>query len=314
MVNDNFQIPILFLVFNRLDTTKKVFKKISEIKPARLYIASDGPRDGRDGEREIVNAVRDFVLSNIDWDCEVKTLFRDKNLGCKYAVSGAIDWFFEHEEMGIILEDDCLPDRTFFFYCQELLQKYKNYNEVMCISGANFTEGYFTPKESYYFSKIIHIWGWASWRRAWNTYDVEMKRWQDCGAELLRKKINRLTSYIHWNQIFSKTAANEINTWDFQWLFNCWMHDGCTIIPKYNLIKNIGFDESATHTKTGEKELSIPAKALPFPMVHPERIIINAGADAFVERNVLKHNVLGAIMLFGKNFLKKCLSVVRIRK
>ena len=114
---------VLFLVFNRLDTSKQVFQAISQAKPPRLYVAADGARVSKEGESEKVQAVRDYIMQNIDWKCEVKTLFRDENLGCKYAVSGAITWFFQNEEQGIILEDDCLPNQSFFWFCEELLER-----------------------------------------------------------------------------------------------------------------------------------------------------------------------------------------------
>ena len=164
---------VLFLVFNRLDTTKQVFETIRQAKPQRLYIAADGARASRVGEAAQVQAVRDYVTSHVDWECEVKTLFREQNLGCKYAVSSAIAWFFENEEMGIILEDDCLPDPTFFNFCQELLARYRHDQRIGVISGDNFQFGHRRNDDSYYFSKYVHIWGWATWRDRWvNSYDV----------------------------------------------------------------------------------------------------------------------------------------------
>ena len=127
--------PVLFIVFNRLDKTRQVFEAIRQARPPFLYIASDGARFNKEGELEKVQAVRDFIIQNIDWKCEVKTLFRKKNLGCKYAVSGAISWFFNNVDQGIILEDDCLPSKSFFWYCEELLEKYKHDNSIYLISG-----------------------------------------------------------------------------------------------------------------------------------------------------------------------------------
>ena len=155
------ETPVLFLVFNRPDTTAQVFEAIRQAKPPRLYVASDGAREDKEGELEKVKQVREIV-SQVDWNCEVKTLFRDKNLGCKIAVSSAIDWFFEQEEMGIILEDDCLPHPTFFRFCQELLERYRDDERIGMISGNNFQFGRKCTDYSYYFSMYSHIWGWAS--------------------------------------------------------------------------------------------------------------------------------------------------------
>ena len=150
---------VLFLIFNRLDTTKQVFEAIRQAKPPRLYIAADGARSSREGEAEKVQAVREYIIQNIDWECEVKTLFREQNLGCKYAVSGAIDWFFENEEMGIILEDDCLPSQSFFWFCEELLERYKDDMRVWHIGGSNFQNGIKRGDGDYYFSKYNTFFG-----------------------------------------------------------------------------------------------------------------------------------------------------------
>ena len=162
--------PVLFLVFNRPDTTKQVFEAIRQAQPPRLYIASDGHRSDREGEWEKVKTVRDYVVNNIDWDCEVKTLFREKNLGCRIAVSTAISWFFENEEQGIILEDDCFPDQSFFPFCEELLWKYQDDKRIMMITGTNSLGTWKSELQSYHFSIYGSIWGWATWKRAWNLY------------------------------------------------------------------------------------------------------------------------------------------------
>ena len=167
--------PILFLIFNRPETTKKVFSAIKEVQPPRLYIAADGPRSEQPDEADHCELAR-TIATKVDWDCEVKTLFRDQNLGIRIAVSQAIDWFFEQEPEGIILEDDCLPDQSFFWFCKELLEKYRNDTRIMHIGGTNFQFGKNRTNYSYYFSRYAHIWGWASWRRAWEYYDEKLKK------------------------------------------------------------------------------------------------------------------------------------------
>ena len=173
METNKFNTPILFLIFNRPDTTFKVFEEIRKIKPAKLYIAADGPRPNVIGEEEKCTASRN-IIKQVDWDCDVKTLFREKNLGCKIAVSSAISWFFENVEEGIILEDDTFPTQSFFWFCQELLDFYRNDSRIMHISGNNFQLGKIRGEGSYYFSKYNHIWGWATWKRAWRFYDVSL--------------------------------------------------------------------------------------------------------------------------------------------
>ena len=240
-----FKMPILFLIFNRPNLTEKVFEKISQVKPTKLFIAADGARN--EEEYELCKKTRQIVLDGINWDCEVKTLFREKNLGCKVAVSSAIDWFFENEEQGIILEDDCLPHQSFFAYCEELLEYYKNDTRIMHISGNNPLIEY--GDNSYFFSKLAHIWGWATWRRAWKYYDVNMNNYGDFLKDHIIKDIwtdeNRQTQ---WLNILQDIYNGKIDTWDYQWMYVVFCQNGLCINPQKNLISNIGFGENATHT------------------------------------------------------------------
>lgn len=258
MTIDSFTPPaplntaVLFLVFNRLDTTKQVFEAIKQAKPPRLYIAADGARTSKEGEAEKVSIVRDFILQNIDWDCEVKTLFREENLGCKYAVSGAIDWFFEQEEMGIILEDDCLPSQSFFWFCEELLKRYKGDKRIGHISGYNHFPN--RIKESdYFYSTMPGIWGWATWRDRWESYDVNIKTFSQshsCINDRFRDKY--LCKY--WINIFNN--INALDTWDYQWTYNLIVNNYNAIRPSLNLVRNIGFGMEATHTQKQNLEIS----------------------------------------------------------
>lgn len=277
---------VLFLVFNRLDTTKQVFEAIRLAKPPRLYIAADGPRDSRPGEDEKVKAVRDYVMGHIDWDCEIKTLFREKNLGCKYAVSGSIDWFFENEEMGIILEDDCLPHPSFFQFCQELLARYQEDERIGIISGDNFQFGKRRTQYSYYFSRYTHIWGWASWSRTWQKYDVEMELWPKVkDGEWLSDILQNKKLVKYWQNIFEAVFNNKIDTWDYQLNFSCLINSRLNIMPNSNLISNIGFEADGTHTTVKTKISNIQAVEMKFPLSHPSVIIRDALADSMTERD-----------------------------
>lgn len=274
--------PVLFVVFSRPDTTARVFEAIRQARPPRLYVAADGPRASRPGEAQLCEETR-RIASAVDWPCELKTLFRPENLGCKAAVSGAIDWFFDNEEQGVILEDDCLPDASFFEYCDALLEKHKDDLRVMCISGDNFMPAEVRQeiKDSYYFSTFFHIWGWASWRRAWKGYDVSMSRWSpEVGKRLLKKVFpdNAPLRRI-WMSSFSNAAAGNINTWDYQWVFHCWVSGGLSCMPAHNLISNIGFDERATHTTAGNNQANLPTQALPLPLKHPATVTRCQWAD-----------------------------------
>ena len=280
---------VLFLVFNRLDTTKQVFEAIQQAKPPRLYVAADGARELKEGEAEIVKAVREFVIQNIDWECEVKTLFQDQNLGCKMAVSGAIDWFFDNEEMGIILEDDCLPSRSFFWFCEELLERYKDDMRVGQISGDNFQNGIKRGDADYYFSIYNHIWGWASWANRWQNYDVNLKNFND--TKFIKDLFDDKKTVKCWLQTFKIMKKQLINTWDYQWTFTLWNKKQLTILPNTNLIENVGFGVDATHT-TGESELA-NLKAYELELKnHPKEVKRDLEADKFTSKMIFEKKTL----------------------
>jgi len=276
----SLKTAILFLVFNRPDTTRKSFEAIRQARPERLYIGADGARPEREGEQAKVDAVRKYILDNIDWDCEVRTLFRGKNLGCRNAPVSAIEWFFENEEEGIILEDDCVPGPSFFKYCSELLERYRNEPRVMCISGNVFHSSRKVGNHSYYFSRIPHCWGWASWRRAWRLYDADIKSFPEF------KKKNKIAQFFkkhkeqqYWLYIFSKTFEGEFNMcWDYQWIFAILNNKGMACTPQKNLVENIGIGDDATHTIGWPDQP--PAKPLTFPMIHPEKIDVLSDIDS----------------------------------
>ncbi len=275
---DNYSVPILFLIFNRPDTTAVTFDAIKQAKPQKLYIAADGPRPGKSGEEELCSLTRK-VIEQVDWECEIKTLFRDNNLGCKNAVSSAITWFFENEEMGIILEDDCLPSNSFFSFCKELLIKYKDDDRVWHIDGTTSQEG--VEGTSYQFSKYCLIWGWATWRRAWSKYDKEIKSFPEFKE---RGTINTIWQKPEvrktWLNNMESVYNGLVDTWDYQWAYCVWINNGLSIRPNVNLIKNIGFDKDATHTHTANSLLkSLKNNEIVFPLKHPTFFVPNVKMD-----------------------------------
>jgi len=300
----SLQTAVLFVVFNRPDTTAQVFEAIRKAKPPRLYVAADGPRPDKNGEVEKVARVREIATA-VDWPCEVKTLFREENLGCKYAVSGAITWFFEQEEQGIILEDDCLPSQSFFWFCEDILERFKSDNRVMSICGVNIVDC-IDSQESYFFSIYALMWGWATWRRAWKSYKPDLKSWSNhknmrlIGKNIVLTKIQKLT----WVNILSKTYRGKIDTWDYQWIYTCWLNSGLTIAPTVNLICNIGFSEDATHTKIFNPILSsLVAKDIAFPLKHPYTMQINRSVDHFISRHWFRANWRNYIKVMMLEFL-----------
>lgn len=291
---------VLFLVFNRPDTTRQVFEAIRQAKPPRLYVASDGPRNDRQGEAEVVAEVRE-IIKHIDWTCEVKTLFRDSNLGCKRAVSQAITWFFENEECGIVLEDDCLPHPEFFSYCQELLRRYANDERVWGITGNNFQNGIVRGNGSYYFSKYFHCWGWASWRRAWRNYDVSLSYWPEWSrsADWIEKTPDGVERAF-WQNIFNKTHEGQINTWDYQWTACIWRYVGLVATPNVNLVSNIGFGAGATHTISGASQFAEMEVQSLGSMTHPAKV----ERDALADRYTFDYHLEGARLRFPYNLLR----------
>jgi hypothetical protein len=309
--------PILFIIFNRPDLTEQVFESIRQAQPRQLFIAADGPRPNVSTDVSLCALTRQ-IADRVDWECDVHTLFRDVNLGCKRGVSSAITWFFEHVEAGIILEDDCVPHPSFFRFCAELLDYYRDDERVMLISGNNFQQGQQRTPYSYYFSRYHHIWGWATWRRAWQCYDGGLKYWPDLrDTPWLLDIHGSEVAAAYWKGIFDKAYAGEVDTWDFPWLYSCWAQNSLAILPEINLVSNIGFDERATHTKSAShKVTNLPAVAMQFPLRHPPFVIRNFVADRFSSdthylpkpalsfysriTHKIKNNIKGQIMAMRK--------------
>lgn len=282
------QTAVLFLVFNRPDTTQQVFEAIRMARPPRLYVAADGPRDDREEERDKVYNVRKIATA-VDWPCEIKTLFRETNLGCKYAVSGGITWFFEHEDRGIILEDDCLPSQSFFWFCESLLNRYKDDLRIWHISGASTIKKQdLIGNESYYFSKYNHIWGWATWASRWKLYDLDLERLPSFMHGKYVKNMN-LGLYLEktWSNNFKMARDGRIDTWDYQWYFTVWINGGLSIIPTKNMISNIGFGADATHTFDASSSLAnqvrLEADSI---LIHPKIIMPNLIYDRINTKNL----------------------------
>jgi len=254
---------------------------VARAKPQRLFLIADGPRTSRDGEADRCAAVRKIV-QGVDWKCEVTTNFSEENLGCKRRLSTGITWLFEQTEEAIILEDDCMPHGSFFRFADELLERYRNEPHVAQICGANFQGSAQNERDSYYFSRYPHIWGWASWRRAWRHYDVDMSEWpsmRDSGW--LAKALGNSRQAGYWQRLFDRVHGEHIDTWDYQWTFACWKNDMLSIVPQFNLISNIGFGNEATHTKlTASPFSNIPSMSLQFPLQHPDALKRDARKDS----------------------------------
>lgn len=241
-----FTTPILLCVFNRPHLTERVFAEIRRQQPQRLLLVSDGPRETQPGESRLVQQTRQ-IISQVDWDCQVSTNFSDTNMGCRDRMASGISWAFDQVESLIVLEDDCLPSQEFFDFCAAMLQQYEQDDRVGMICGDQFLPHRPTTEDAY-FSKYPFVWGWASWKRAWQHYDLSMRRWPKRNADWLSTWSACSSEEQYWHHLFSKQAAGEIDTWDYSWIFNSWDKELLTIHPAVNLVSNIGFGHDATHT------------------------------------------------------------------
>ena len=263
--------PVVFIIFKRIDTTKKVLKLISYYQPNKLYLIADGSKTLDEDNK--CSEVRKFVENNINWNCDLIKVYSDTNLGCAKRVQTGLDYVFENEDMAIILEDDTLPDPSFFNFCDELLERYKDDKRVAHISGCNLHTNAVNFKESYCFSSIVNIWGWATWKRAWVNYDINMPRWEKedkssfishwCPHRKSRKGIRKMFD-LHCNN-------KDPWTWDSQWVYACWKMDGVSVVPSRNLVSNLGIGPDASNTKQKVKINMFPLKleSMTYPLNHP---------------------------------------------
>lgn len=274
--------PVTLVIFNRPDTTERVFAEIAKAKPPKLLVIGDGPRLDRPGETEKVAACR-AIINRVDWDCEVLTNYSDINLGCGRRPASGFDWVFQQVEEAIILEDDCLPHPSFFRYCEELLERYRDDQRVALISGDNFQFGFRRNEDSYYFSRYVYPWGWASWRDRWqDSYDYSISSWPTVRDEgRLHDMFFDPREIKHWTRVFETIYQGKIKScWDYQWMFACWLQGRLSVIPNRNLITNIGYGPNATHTIEDSDIANIPTEEMHFPLKHPLGVIENRTMDA----------------------------------
>ena len=290
---------VLLTVWKRPEQVLRVINVLREYKPKKVYVSCDGPNINIEGQKEKVLKTRSIIDQSIDWDCNLYKNYSDVNLGCRDGMTKAIDWFFNNEEEGIIIEDDCLPNIEFFEYCDNLLEKYRFNERIFSISGCNRHNGLIRGEYSYFFSRYVHVWGWAGWRRSWKKYDKSMQEWEKF------KRFANINSFFiskreksFWIETFDNlTKLNVPDTWDYQWVFAHILNDALSIIPNSNLISNIGFGTDSTHSfappKTQITKNIIPIK-------HPQYVIRDKEADIYYFENEFK-----------RNFPKKLLNIFR---
>jgi hypothetical protein len=278
------QTAIAFIIFNRTETAQRVFNAIRQAKPPKLFVIADGVRSHRLDDIQTCAATRK-IIEQVDWNCEVICNYSETNLGSRKRVSSGLDWVFEQVETAIILEDDCLPYPDFFPFCEELLERFHNDERIMTISGNNFQFNRQSNKYSYYFSHYPLIWGWATWRRAWQKCDLEMKYWETIRDDKwLQYLLNDNQTVKYWSRIFQNCYQDDFTAWDYAWTFTSWLQNSLTIIPNSNLVTNIGFSLNAQNTKAVNSLFdNYPTKPMPFPLKHPPFIIRDTQADKFTQ-------------------------------
>ncbi|MCB1324866.1 MAG: nucleotide-diphospho-sugar transferase [Spirochaetales bacterium] len=284
---DPQEVPVLLIVFNRPAETAAVLDVLAQMRPRRVFVAADGPRAGNSLDLELCTRVREMVRDKVHWKCELETRFLERNAGCRMAVSGAINWFFEAVESGIILEDDTVPDVSFFSFCSELLEVYRHDDRVHMISGDNFQDGILRGRCGYYFTQFAHIWGWATWRNRWQEYDVTMKDWPAYRETRdFRDRFSSSAAFMFWKNFFDSVRSGKTDTWDAQWVLAAWLRDRLSIVPETNLVTNIGFSGSATHTLTPDHTANLPRQAITQPLRHSSQVAANRDADLYTERKL----------------------------
>lgn len=285
--------PVLLIAFNRPEETSRVISRLREVKPRRIYFSVDGPRMNRPDDKDLVEMTKS-LKSQFDWDCSVSVRFLDENVGCGLGVSTAITWALKSEENIIILEDDIVPTISFFEYCDELLERYLDDQQVFAISGCNFVPTKKLPAaESYRFSSIPHVWGWAVWKRSWETYSLDISDWRKSLSirELHKSLGGSILATFMWSRTFDLMAAGKIDTWDYQLFYAVLKSKSKVATANVNTVTNIGFRDNATHTALAPRYL-LDAQEIRFPLRHPSKSI-NGEVDQWSQRNVMGASIGG---------------------
>lgn len=273
--------PIAYIVFNRPQYTRQTFQVIREQQPPILFIIADGPRHGHVKDFRLCSEVREIV-EQIDWPCEVHRKYADHNLGLKKNVSDGLDWVFDMVDRAIVIEDDCLPHMDFFYFCEELLERYSDNESVAVVTGNNFQDGYKRGDASYYFSKYNHCWGWATWRRAWKHYQGDIPFWPKWSkSEDWLARIPDPVERRYWSEIFDNVHTGGFNSWAYPWTASLWFQGGLTATPNVNLVSNIGFGADSTHTSSVKSPLAAMPVVQLGEIIHPKLIKLDAVADKY---------------------------------
>lgn len=302
------ETPVIFVIFNRPDTTSVVFEKIAKARPPVLLVVADAPRVGRHGEADLCYRARE-IISRVDWPCRVHTNYADVNLGCRRRIISGLDWAFDLVDEAIILEDDCVPTPGFFRFCEELLHRYRDDHSIAQIGGVNFQNGICRNDYSYYFSRHGHIWGWATWRRAWRLRDGSLEQWRSrLDGKWLKQVLPNWRERMFWGTVFDGVASGKIDAWSYEWILTTWLNGMLSIVPSSNLVSNIGFGPEATHTKTIGPQANMPTEEIEFPLEHPPTIERHQAADDFTDRTIFSRSTRHQLSKLIKQKLRSFVS------
>jgi len=296
--------PVVFVVFNRPDCTARSLAAIRAARPQRLFVVADGPRPDRPGEAALCAEVRALVEHGLDWPCEVIRDYAPANLGCAHRVVTGLNKVFSQVNEAIVLEDDCVADRSFFPFCAELLDRYRHQSEIWHIGGANFQA--VAQPGSYYFSRYNHVWGWAAWKRSWVLFDWEMKDWPSVRETgWLREQLGDPWAARYWRDGFDSVLAGRVDSWAYRWTYAMWRHGGLAVLPGVNLVRNIGFGGDATHSRKADHQLSRPAAEMVFPLRHPAKVERDRRADSYTERTLYSGGCIGLLRRSASRFMRR---------
>lgn len=276
--------PVIFIFFNRSKTMVHVLEQIRKVKPDKLYLVADGPRS--EEERIKTDECRRIAKEMVDWECQAEQVYADKNMGCRDRVASGISYVLQREEKAIILEDDCVPNTSFFRFMDEMLERYQNDDRVFLISGRNDLEKYDEKTYDYYFVHHGVIWGWGTWARSWKLYDINMTHW----PEIRDKNGGYIREWMGWKEwtrqkkSYENTYRGKIDTWDYQMAFSWQYHRKICVVPSINLVRNIGVDADATHTVGNYEIATVHTFEMKFPLRHPEKIAVHDDFDVAYSR------------------------------
>lgn len=310
--------PVVLCTFNRPELTKQVLERVLSVNPGLILVIADAARNDRPGEQALCDQTR-RVIEQSGATCEIRWNISNTNLGCKQRIATGLDWAFSQVSRAIILEDDCLPDVSFFEFCDELLERYQDCSDVHMISGSNYLQGRRFTEASYYFSRFYHVWGWATWGRAWQHFDVQMKKWEELrGTDWLESFLPTKSMARAARFFFDETYTGHIDTWDYQWVLSGWLNNANAIVPAMNMVSNLGFGSQATATKNAQSPLAnLQASSMPMPMLHPESRMVDETADLHEFNLIYGQGEIGSAGLIrrlrqrGKRICNRAREIVR---